>query len=148
MFSSVLEEPKLAPISQQKRPKILIVDDDEALADVLSRRLNQQGFDTVTAESGSAGLAEARSSHPALIVLDLRLPDIDGFAICEQLADLPETCDIPVIILSGLERPDILRRCRAAGCHYFLRKPYDPNALLILIQQAIREFGSWDELAD
>ncbi|MBN2477223.1 MAG: response regulator [Pirellulales bacterium] len=144
MFSHVLEEPKPAPISAGKRPTILIIDDDEALSDVLSCRLRQQGFDATTAESGKLGLAKARSDRPALIVLDLRLPDVDGFAICEQLADSADTCAIPVIILSGMERPDILRRSRAAGCYYFVRKPYDPNALLTLIRQAIREVGSWD----
>jgi CheY-like chemotaxis protein len=144
-FGSVLEQPQPAELSPVERQKILIIDDDEALAEVLSRRLQQQHFDTTTVDSGAAGLAKAREEHPALIVLDLRLPDADGFSICEQLADSPATCDIPVIILSGLERPDILRRCRAVGCHYFVRKPYDPNALLILIRHAIRESADWND---
>jgi DNA-binding response OmpR family regulator len=148
MFSSILEKPQPASVSPGKRPTILIVDDDEVLADVLARRLWQQGFDAIIADSGAAGLARARSDHPALVVLDLRLPDTDGFAVCEELVDSSETCTIPVIILSGMERPDILRRCRAAGCHYFLRKPYDPNALLILIRQAIRDIGGWDAAED
>jgi len=145
MFSSLLEKPKPESVTTGKRHSILIVDDDQALAEVLSRGLQQQGFDTITADSGKSGLAKARSDRPALIVLDLRLPDTDGFAICEELADSPDTCAIPVIILSGMEQPDILRRCRAAGCHYFIRKPYDPNALLILIRQAIQEANGWDE---
>jgi len=144
MFATVLEEPKAAAVTPSERPKILIVDDDEVLSDVLSRRLQQQQFETITADSGKAGLEKARAERPALIVLDLRLPDADGLAICAKLADSSETCDIPVLILSGMERPDILRRCRAAGCCYFVRKPYDPNALLILIRQAIRESGRWD----
>ncbi|MHC4176486.1 MAG: response regulator [Planctomycetota bacterium] len=144
----VLEQAELAPVAAQKRPMILIVDDDDCLADVLSHRLKQQGFDTVTAETGQSGLAKARSGRPALIVLDLQLPDIDGFTICEQLADSPETCTIPVIILSGTERPDILGRCRAAGGHYYVRKPYDPNVLLILIRQAISETEDWDPQHD
>ncbi len=149
MFANIAEQPKLEPVRKNKdqRDSILIVDDDDALADVLSRRLKQQGFDAITADSGKTGLAKARSDRPTLIVLDLRLPDTDGFAICEQLADAPSTCSIPVIILSGMEQPDILRRCRAAGCHYFVRKPYDPNALLILIRQAIQESSDWDEEA-
>jgi len=143
MFANVLEVPQAEPVKTGKRPTILIVDDDVELADVLSRRLRQQEFDPITANSGQTGLAKARAELPALIVLDLRLPDIDGFAICEQLADASATSEIPVIILSGMEKPDILRRCRAAGCHYFVRKPYDPNALLILIRQAIREARQW-----
>ncbi len=144
MYAHLLEQPEPATVAVKKRPKILIVDDDDSLADVLSHRLEQQGFETITAETGQSGLAKARCDRPALIVLDLQLPDIDGFTICEQLADSAETCAIPVIILSGMERPDILRRCRAAGGHFFIHKPYDPNVLLILIRQAIQETGEWD----
>ncbi len=148
MFGNLLEEPKLAPVPTESRPTILIVDDDEALTDVLSLRLQRQGFETATASSGEDGLAKARSQRPALVVLDLRLPDMDGFSICQELADSPETCAIPVIILSGMEHPDILRRARAAGCSYFVRKPYDPNALLILIREAIGEADVWDILEE
>jgi twitching motility two-component system response regulator PilH len=80
---------------------------------------------------------------PSLVLLDLRLPDADGFNVCQELADASETCTIPVIILSGMERPDIIRRSRAAGCQYYVRKPYDPNALLILVQHAIGESKAW-----
>ncbi|HEX3727488.1 MAG TPA: response regulator [Pirellulales bacterium] len=118
---------------------ILIVDDDEVLADVLSMRLGRQGFDTTTADNGQRALELARSQRPSVILLDLRLPDIDGFELCQMLVDDEVTCDIPVIIVSGLEQPDVIRRSRAAGCLYYVRKPYDPNALLILIRQAIEE---------
>jgi CheY-like chemotaxis protein len=121
------------------RRSVLIVDDDEATVDVLSMRLSRQGFETTTADNGRLALTLARSEKPSVILLDLRLPDMDGFELCQELVDDEATSDIPVIIVSGLERPDIIRRSRAAGCHYYVRKPYDPNALLILIQQAIDE---------
>jgi CheY-like chemotaxis protein len=142
MVAETLIMPAPAATHPNRRQSILVVDDDEALADVLSRRLSQQGFDTKTADSGAEGLALARSEHPNLILLDLRLPDKDGFTICEELADSPQTCHIPVIILTGMEQPDIIRRSRLAGCYYFVRKPYDPNALLVLIRQAIEEAGA------
>jgi CheY-like chemotaxis protein len=123
---------------------ILLIDDDEAMVDVLGQRLQRQGYQTLVASSGDEGLAMARRHLPTLIVLDLRLPDADGFNVCQELADSGETCSIPVIILSGMERPDIIRRSRAAGCQYFVRKPYDPNALLILVQHAIGEVNAWN----
>ncbi len=129
-------EPKRAA-DTEKPYLILIVDDDKDMVDVLSIRLNRQGFKMLSASSGKRGLEIARSEHPALVLLDLRLPDVDGFTVCQHLVDDPETCDIPVIIVSGMERPDIIRQSRAAGCQYFVRKPYDPNALLILIRHAI-----------
>ncbi len=81
----------------------------------------------------------AREQQPDCILLDLGLPDVDGFELCQQLVDSEATCDIPVIVVSGMDRPNIIRRCRAAGCHYYVRKPYDPNALLALIHRAIGE---------
>lgn len=120
---------------------ILIIDDDDSMSDVLSLSLSRLGFETLTAACGREGLQLAKKWRPHLVLLDLCLPDLDGFSICHKLVDDLETCDIPVIILSAMERPDIIRRCRAVGCQYYVRKPCDPNALLILIQQAL---GEWD----
>ncbi len=118
---------------------VLIIEDDDATADVLSIRLSQQGFTTYKAHTGHDGLALASAHHPNLVLLDLGLPDTSGLAVCQQLVDDPATCDIPIIILSGMQRPDIIRHSRSAGCRYYVRKPYDPNALLVLIDQAIEE---------
>ncbi len=146
MLSELVEKPELAPAREDQPPAILIIDDDESLTDVLALRLQKQGFDPITVSTGERGLERARSRQPALILLDLCLPDVDGFEVCRQLADSPETCSIPVVILSGLDEPNMLRRCRAVGCQYFLRKPYDPNVLLTLIRQSIHDATNWDEI--
>ena len=137
MPTDILDSPKLQLTDTKKPYQILIVDDDEDMVGVLCLRLTRQGFKTLSSNSGRQGLEIAQSERPALILLDLGLPDVDGLTICRKLVDDPQICDIPVIIVSGMERPDIIRQCRAAGCRYFVRKPYDPNALLVLIQQAI-----------
>ena len=128
-----------SPVRTKDRYSVLIVDDDEAQADVLATRLTGQGFGTLIANSGELALELARAERPDCILLDLRLPDVDGLDVCQKLVDSHQTCEIPVIIVSGLEQPDIIRRCRAAGCHFYVRKPYDPNALLTLVRQAIGE---------
>jgi len=143
MSAQLLEEPRPRMHCRRAPQTILIIDDDDAMADVLGQRLGRQGYEILVAASGQQGLALARGQAPSLVLLDLRLPDVDGFNVCQELADSPETCTIPVIILSGMERPDIIRRSRAAGCQYFVRKPYDPNALLILVQHAIGEARGW-----
>jgi CheY-like chemotaxis protein len=125
------------------RRTILIVEDDPSIAEVLSIRLDQQGYDSHCAGTGAEAMKLARRHQPHLALLDLRLPDVDGFALCQQMDDDPETCAIPKIVLSGMERPDIIRATRSAGCKFFVRKPYDPNALLILIEQAISETEQW-----
>jgi two-component system phosphate regulon response regulator PhoB/two-component system alkaline phosphatase synthesis response regulator PhoP len=138
---AVFQQSQPVPVVVDRQRRVLIIDDDDTLSDVLCYRLRRQGIHAVAACSGAAGLAKAKTELPSAIVLDLGLPDTDGLSICEQLTDTPETCAIPILILSGADEPGIVRRCRAAGCHYFLRKPYDPNALLVLIRQAIREAG-------
>ena len=126
-----------SPVVVRQRHTVLIIDDDDTLSEVLSHRLKQQGFTTQAAYSGNTGLTKAKAEPPSAIILDLGLPDTDGLTVCEQLTDSPETCSVPILILSGKEEPGLVRRCRTAGCHYFLRKPYDPNALLVLVRQAI-----------
>ena len=133
---------------EKKKHAVLIIDDDDTLSDVLSHRLKQQGFRTVAAYSGNAGLEQAKNEPPAAVILDLNLPDADGLSICAELADSPETCTTPIIILSGKEQPGLVRSCRAAGCHYFLRKPCDPSALLVLIRQAINDANGWCSTPD
>lgn len=143
MQARILERPQSCRAANDGPISILIIEDDEELASVLSTRLTSQGYDVVSAATGARGLARARTERPDLVLLDLKLPDVDGFAVCQELADSPETCGIPVIVLSGMERPDIVRRSRAAGCRYFVRKPYDPNALLTLMERAIEESRNW-----
>ncbi len=121
------------------RHNILIVDDDETISEPLRLRLERQGFGAQVASSGREAFQLARRGRPDLITLDLGLPDVDGFELCQQLVDDEDTCEIPVIVVSGMDRPDIIRRSRAAGCHFYVRKPYDPNALLTLIRRAIDE---------
>jgi CheY-like chemotaxis protein len=139
MQAEATVRPQRMPVGARCEKSILIIEDDESISDVLAFRLERQGYRTTCAGTGALGLQLARSESPDLVLLDLKLPDVDGFSVCQQLDEDPQTGHIPVIILSAMERPDIIRRSRSAGCTYYVRKPYDPNALLILIQQAIRD---------
>lgn len=123
--------------------RILIVDDDRDQADALAYALRKQGFEVLLSHTIQAGRLAAELHLPSLIILDIRLPDGDGLTLCQQLADGHGTCQIPVIILTGMERPDIVRDARAAGCLFFLRKPYDPNALLLLARDAMGLTRCW-----
>lgn len=118
--------------------RILIVDDDRDQTQILSHALKRQGFLTHVAHDLEGGHRAVHTLSPNLVILDIRLPDGDGLSFCRELSDDPSTCDTPVIIVSGMERSDIVRQARSAGCRFYVRKPYDPNALLLLIEEAIR----------
>jgi CheY-like chemotaxis protein len=143
MTAEIFEE--LAPAQEgvPSQHSILIIEDDHGQREALTFRLSRLGYQVRTADRGLEGLTMARQDPPHLVLLDLRLPDVEGFSVGEQLADDPATSGVPVIVLSAMERPDIIRRTRAAGCQYFVRKPYDPNALLVLIRSAIEEASAW-----
>ena len=138
-----LEEARPCQVVAAREERILIIDDEPAIVSALSSQLQQQGFIVSLASTGGLGRESAHRDRPDLIILDLRLPDIDGFTLCQELADAPGTCGTPVILLSGMVRPDIIRRSRAAGCQYFVRKPYDPGALLVLIRHSLDESRRW-----
>lgn len=139
MATELLECPQSQVIAPANRPLILVVDDDPDLVETLEIRLAQQGFATLGAGRCQQAIDLASRQQPDLILLDVRLPDGDGLQVCERLVDAAETCHIPVIVLTGSDRPDIVRQARAAGSRYFVRKPYDPNALLLLIRDCLLE---------
>lgn len=132
-----------APELDARQRTVLIIDDDEDQSHTLAWRLQSQGFETLTAAVGRRGLILAKSERPDVVLLDLELPDIDGLKICEQLTDEEATSGIPVVIISGQERADIVRQARVAGCHFYLRKPYDPNVVLMVVEQAIARSREW-----
>jgi CheY-like chemotaxis protein len=140
MLDETIAELEPCALGETGPKTILVVDDDADQAEILSQRLLSQGYDTLTADTAEQALSLARAELPHLILLDLLLPDGHGFDVCRALADDQITTSIPVIIVSAEEREDILRAARAAGSQYYVRKPYDPNALLVLIESAL---ASW-----
>lgn len=123
---------------------ILVIDDDNTQTEILSHLLSKQGYRVSTAATCEEGFAKAQSEMIDLILLDIGMPDGDGLQMCSAFSDGATTSEIPVIIVSGLEKPSVVRQARAAGCQYYVRKPYDPNALLLLVQNAIGESKNWD----
>lgn len=81
--------------------KILVVEDDPSVRGLLQTLLSAEGYDVVTASDGLAGLVKATSSPPALVLLDLMMPDLGGVRVLEEMRDDPELADIPVIVVTG-----------------------------------------------
>jgi CheY-like chemotaxis protein len=144
MIGEMQAELQPVEVASQRPKSILIVDDDATQVEALARRFESLGYRTLQTNQGQHGIVLAESHHPDVVLLDLRLPDVTGFQVCEHLSSQPGTCDIPIIIVSAVEQADIVRRSRAAGCRYYLRKPYDPNSLLCLVEHALQDSDCWD----
>jgi two-component system cell cycle response regulator DivK len=114
-------------------PKILLIEDNEMNRDMLSRRLTMRGFDVVVAIDGSSGAAAATGEQPDLILMDVSLPDMDGFEVTRQLRAQPATAGIPVIALTAHSMEADRLHAMAAGCQDYDTKPVDLTRLLAKI---------------
>ncbi len=110
--------------------RILIVEDNEANWDMLSRRLQRRGFSTSVAEDGRQGVQKAQADMPDLILMDLSLPEMDGCAATTALKRDPVTANIPVIVLTAHALVRDHERAFAAGCDDFATKPLEFEKLL------------------
>jgi two-component system KDP operon response regulator KdpE len=119
----------------EKRPRILVVDDEAAIRRFLHVTLTSQGYEIIEAASGQEALSSVSSQEPALIILDLALPDIDGVEVTRRLR---EWTQIPIIILSvrGSEKDKIA--ALDAGAEDYLTKPFGAGELLARIRVACR----------
>ena len=105
-----------------QKKKILLVEDDEALAEVYKSRLEIEGFETKWAENGEVALVDAKAFKPDLILLDAMMPKISGFDVLDILRNTPETANIHVIMLTALSQPKDKERAQTLGVDDYLVK--------------------------
>jgi DNA-binding response OmpR family regulator len=119
------------------RKKILLVDDNKHLLGLLRLNLKGQGFSIATAANGIDALQRAVAWVPDLILLDLLLPGLDGFAVCETLRKHPVTAATPIIIMTGMSGEFTRYAGFESGGTDFIAKPVTPKALLVKIKQLL-----------
>jgi class 3 adenylate cyclase len=108
---------------------ILVVDDNADNRDMLARRLRRQGYEVLTAEGGAAALSTVSATPVDLVLLDVMMPDLDGYAVLQRLKAEPPLRDIPVLMISALDDMDSVVRCIQLGAEDYLGKPFDPVLL-------------------
>lgn len=117
---------------------ILIVDDDYETLSMLGKLLSKHNFKVVPANSGTQGIALARSKKPELILLDISMPEQDGFSVCKSLKTDPETANIPVIFLTGKTDSDDLLKGFQSGAQDYIQKPFNHSELLARISTHVK----------
>ncbi|MEO0102638.1 MAG: response regulator [candidate division WOR-3 bacterium] len=121
--------------------KILIIEDEERIVAVLEKRLATHGYEVITAGNGRLGFNRARQEKPDLIILDLILPEMDGYQICNFLKRDRRYQDIPIIILSARSQEKDIEEAKKAGADAYFTKPFNYEELLGKIEELLLARG-------
>ena len=116
---------------------ILVVEDDKTTLKLIRLVLQQQGYCIATATTGSEGLRKAEEVNPDLVLLDIILPGMDGFQVCQYLRKNEQTAKTPIIMFSGLDRPADQRHAFEAGSDDYLTKPVKMAELIEKVRAAL-----------
>jgi len=120
--------------------KILIIEDDVFLGDVLTQKLSNEGFEAVLSRDGLDGFNKIKSLHPDLILLDIILPNMNGYEILEAKQKDPTIAGIPVIIVSNSGQPVEINRALALGVKdYLVKAQFDPEEVLVKVRSQLRK---------
>ncbi|HXQ39343.1 MAG TPA: response regulator [Anaerolineales bacterium] len=118
--------------------KIFVIDDDTAVTDLLSVLLNTQGFQVWATNSSSEGLTQIRENKPDLVILDLMMPEMDGWEVCKAVRAFS---DVPIIVLSALNDPSMVASVLDAGADDYLTKPTPSRVLVAHIKRLVDRKG-------
>ena len=137
-----------APVSfmngnEPRSETILVVEDEEPIRDLVATALRFTGFQVATASSGSEALSEARNSHYDLLVLDVNLPDLDGFTVCRKLRS--DGNRVAVIFLTARDDPADLRSGFMGGGDDYVTKPFSLEELMLRVEAVLRRSGGGQE---
>ncbi len=120
-------------------PIVLVVDDEDMTRKLLRLMLERDGFAIIEAEDGLEALQIIEKSPPDIVILDVMMPNMDGFTMCQTLRGQPETADLPVIMLSARTQIEAVRAGLQAGADRYMTKPISKPELLQTIQELIAD---------
>jgi DNA-binding response OmpR family regulator len=125
--------------------KIIVIDDDTAVTDLLSALLRSHGFEVRATNSSTEGMNLIREEHFDLVILDLMMPDMDGWEICKEVRSFSQ---VPIIVLSALNDPSMVASVLDAGADDYLTKPTPSRILVAHINRLLRRNGTAPLSAD
>ena len=119
--------------------KLLVIDDDSAVTDLLSLLLRSHGFEVGATNNSTEGLSMIRDNSPDVVILDLMMPDMDGWQICKAVREFSQ---VPIIILSALNDPSMIASVLDAGADDYLTKPTPSRVLIAHVNRLVNRTGS------
>ena len=125
-------------MGERKRARILVVDDEPEIVKAIRTNLEMEGYEVLEAYNGPDALRIAREERPDLMVLDVLMPEMDGWEVLEKMRADPEFRDTPVIMLTALAQAHDIARSWEVGADSHLVKPFDPLELITLVKRLLR----------
>lgn len=122
--------------------KILVVDDEEGILELLDENLTDDGFDVISANNGASALAQIYREKPDIVLLDLNIPEVNGYEVLRELRDAATTKNLPVILLTGLSPTVGEQAAVELGANHYVTKPCKLSSLRAVIRVAMREVGN------
>jgi diguanylate cyclase (GGDEF)-like protein/PAS domain S-box-containing protein len=132
----------------ETRPLILVVDDDTAIRELVREALELFQFDVIEARNGAEGVASFTRHKPALVVMDVRMPEMDGFQACAAMRRVPGRASTPILILTGLDDTESIKSAYEAGATDFASKPVNLFVLGHRLRYMLRAKRTLDDLQD
>ncbi|RLC22549.1 MAG: hypothetical protein DRH21_08330, partial [Deltaproteobacteria bacterium] len=133
-------------MNNRTKPLIMCIDDDEMTLKLLDRLIRNAGCDIITAKSGRDALEKVKKTRPDTILLDIMMPDMNGYQVCSKLQENDKTSYIPVIFVTALEKEQDKTRAFSVGATDYLVKPIKKDDLLQKIRKHIKTDTQWKEL--
>jgi two-component system, sensor histidine kinase and response regulator len=127
-----------ATVMPSEPAKILVVDDNAQNRALAQATLEDEGYEVLLASGGEEGIRAVETERPDCVLLDVRMPGTDGFAVCARIRALPEGSDTPIVFLTALRDVDTFDQALRAGGDDFLTKPVRPTELVLRVQAALR----------
>lgn len=119
--------------------RVLVVDDESDITELLSYNFRDAGYEVLTAADGMVAVSTAQRWLPEAIVLDLNLPGLDGFAVCEMLRVLPSTRDIPILMLTAFATEQSRQVGLQLGATDYLTKPFSPRDVVTRVTELLKQ---------
>src|SRR5207245_10749842 len=129
---------KPAAAARQQQGRVLVVEDERDVADLIRYNLTKEGYDVVVAPTGSDALKQAREVHPDLVLLDIMVPQLNGWEVCRRLKQDADTKNIPVIMVTGRVEEGDKALGFELGADDYVTKPFSPRELLARISAVAR----------
>lgn len=120
-------------------PTVLAVDDENDVLIIIKTSLETEGYTVLSASNGADALELAKKNSPDVILLDLMMPEMDGFEVLEHLKEDEETCLIPVVVLTGISEKEKIQQALDKGVHYYIVKPFEHYDLVSKVHTALND---------